>query len=128
MSTINLKLFADEWLAAWSGNQPGILLSYYAENIFYVDPANPTGIIGKVPLENYLKKLLQNNPSWIWTREEIFPTTKGFTLKWKAKIPLHSESLILFGMDIVEIKNNKIFRNEVYFDRHEWLMKMGSAS
>jgi hypothetical protein len=31
-------------------------------------------------------------------------------------IPVNNEAVIDYGMDIVEISNNKIIRNEVYFD------------
>jgi hypothetical protein len=64
----------------------------------------------------YFKKLLKNNPDWKWTYEEIILNEKGFTLKWKAVIPVGQIEIIEFGVDIVEIVNNKITRNEVYFD------------
>lgn len=67
---------------------------------------------------------MQRNPNWKWTIEEIFSTEKGFTLKWKAEIPFELENLIIYGLDIVEVTNDKISRNEVYFDTHNWVMKM----
>jgi hypothetical protein len=52
------------------------------------------------------------------------PTEKGFTLKWKATIPVKDKTITLFGLDIVELQHQKISRNEVYFDRTEWLKAM----
>lgn len=124
MSTLELKYFADEWLACWTGNNPDKLLAFYTEDAFYLDPANTDGIKGKEPLEEYFRKLLQRNPDWVWKADEVIPTEKGFTLKWKAEIPLSNKTLTIFGLDIVELKEGKISRNEVFFDRHEWLKQM----
>lgn len=121
MTAEELKPFADEWLDCWTGNKPEKLLKFYTEDAFYLDPANTDGIKGKEPLEEYFKKLLKRNPDWVWKVDEIIPTAKGFTLKWKAEIPLSNKTLTVFGLDIVELENGKISRNEVFFDRHEWL-------
>lgn len=124
MDKIVLQSFTEKWLSSWTGNQPEILLDFYSEDAFYSDPSNPNGLKGKEQLFVYFKKLLQRNPNWKWTIEEIFRTEKGFTLKWKAEIPVELENLIIYGLDIVEMTNDKISRNEVYFDTHNWIMKM----
>ena len=124
MDKNSLQLFADRWLASWTGNRPDVLIDFYSQDAFYLDPAKPNGLSGRENILTYFKKLLQKNPNWKWTREEIFPTEKGFTLKWKAEIPIANENLILFGLDIVEMTGDKISRNEVYFDRYDLLMKM----
>ncbi len=64
----------------------------------------------------YLQKLLLKNPDWVWKALEIMPTEKGFTLKWQASVPIGGEILQFAGVDIVEMKEGKITRNEVYFD------------
>src|SRR6185312_6455801 len=88
--------FCDQWLPTWTGNQPQKLIQFYAGNAFYKDPSLPQGLKG---------------------REEIFPTPKGFTLKWLAEIPSSDGFLKIEGLDIVEFnEQNKITRNEVYFD------------
>ena len=69
----------------------------------------------------YLQKLLSKNPNWIWKALEIIPTEKGFTLKWEAQIPVKNQILIEQGLDIVEVVDGKISRNEVYFDASRWL-------
>lgn len=121
----SLPDFTKKWLTSWTGNKPGTLLDFYSDDAFYLDPANPKGLKGKEQLFTYFKKLLEKNPNWKWIGEEIFPTEKGFTLKWKAEIPVDFEILVIYGLDIVELRNEKISRNEVYFDRHEWIMKIG---
>jgi hypothetical protein len=121
---MDLTSFISNWLSVWTGNKPQNLLKFYSDNIFYSDPANPTGIKNKTDLEIYFSKLLAKNPDWVWVAEEIIPTAKGCTLKWKASIPSSGETITLYGLDIVEIENWKITRNEVYFDRVPWLNSM----
>lgn len=107
--------FCKDWLAAWTGNKPDFLIQYYADDVYYQDPAKPDGIRGKENLLPYFQKLLAKYPDWIWSAVEVFPSETGFILKWEAKVM----SKIFSGLDIVEIKNNKITKNEVYFDpRH----------
>lgn len=117
-------LFSKEWLASWSGNQPEVLLTFYTDDAFYRDPANKQGLQGKIQLEPYFKKLLKANPDWQWEAVEVMPTEKGFTLKWKATIPVKDKTLIEYGLDIVEITDGKISRNEVFFDRVDWMKLM----
>lgn len=47
----------------------------------------------------------------------MFPIEKGAIVKWGCTIPVGPETIHEVGLDIVEIANNKITRNEVYFDR-----------
>ncbi len=105
--------FCQSWLAAWTGNLPEKLLSFYSETAYYQDPAHPKGLRGHQEIFAYFKKLLAANPNWRWECDELFPTEKGFTLKWRAHLP----GLAAFsGLDLVEIVDGKISRNEVYFD------------
>ncbi|MGE5544385.1 MAG: nuclear transport factor 2 family protein, partial [Bacillota bacterium] len=110
----------------WTGNNPEKLIDYYSRDAFYSDPANKGGLKGYEQLMAYFRKLLAANPGWKWEVVEIFPTEKGFTLKWKATIPIGSEQVIEYGLDIVEVENGKITRNEVYFDRTALLTVLNS--
>lgn len=117
MNTADALEFCSEWLPAWSGNQPNELIKFYDEDIFYVDPLKKDGIHGRDQLLTYFKKLLTANPEWRWEPIEVMSIEKGFILKWKATIPLGPEELIEQGLDIVEVTNGLITRNEIYFDR-----------
>ena len=120
----NWKSFCDQWLSTWTGNKPGELLAFYTDDAFYLDPAFPAGLKGRTQLQPYFEKLLSRNPDWVWEAVEIFNTSVGFTLKWKATIPVKGTELIIFGLDIVEMKDWLISRNEVYFDRLKWMELM----
>ncbi|AOP36338.1 hypothetical protein A0128_20175 [Leptospira tipperaryensis] len=115
--------FCIRWLSAWTGNQPERLILFYAEDAFYLDPTAKKGFKGHGKILPYFKILLRNNPNWKWTHEEIFPNERGFLLKWKAVIPTKETEIIEYGMDIVEVKDDKITRNEVYFDTRSLISK-----
>jgi steroid delta-isomerase-like uncharacterized protein len=110
------KEFCERWLPAWTGNKPELLISFYSDDAFYSDPYIPQGIKGKEQLLAYLRKLISVYPDWKYEHVEIFSTERGFTLKWKVSLPVNNETVVDYGVDIVEISNGKISRNEVYFD------------
>ena len=116
--------FCGEWLPAWTGNRPEALMAYYAGDAFYLDPAKPEGLRGHGQMLPYFRKLLAANPDWRWRALEAMPTERGFTLKWEALVPLQGENLTIRGLDVVEIADGKITRNEVYFDRAEWIARL----
>ncbi len=118
----------NRWLPAWTGNRPDKLIEFYSTDAFYSDPVRRDGLRGHAQLLPYFERLLAQNPSWKWEVIEVFPTDKGFTGKWKATIPVGNTTVIEYGVDIVEVADGKITRNEVYFDRVALLKAVGSKS
>lgn len=108
--------FCNPWLASWTGNKPEKLIEFYSEDAFYLDPARPEGLKGREKIFSYFKKLLAANPNWVWEAVEVYPTKRGFVGKWRATIPIGTRVIIEHGMDIVEVENGKVKRNEVYFN------------
>jgi len=88
LTAIEAKQFADKWLPAWSGNNPELLAGFYSEDALYIDPGIPGGVKGKSELLAYFRKLLANNPDWVWSQIEGIPLEDGFLNKWLAKIPV----------------------------------------
>ena len=117
MNTDDLHEFCRSWLKAWTGNRPLDLIQFYAPDAYYCDPARPTGLRGTEQLLEYFTKLLMRNPDWVWRVQEIIPTAEGCVLRWVATIPTESSSMTVDGVDIIELRGDKITRNEVYFDR-----------
>ena len=116
------KEFASRWLPAWTGNQPEKLASYYSDDCFYLDPGIQNGVKGKAELLAYLRKLLAQNPDWVWSQIEAIPMEGGFLNKWLAKIPVGEKTLECIGVCFLQFdEQGKIRRNEVYFDRSELL-------
>lgn len=126
-----MKDLIDRWLAAWTsegdGTRADLLLSFYTDDCYYSDPYARNGISGKEDLGKYFARLLSKNPYWRWEALEIIPTAKGCVLKWRAVIPVKGKSLIETGLDIIEIKEGLIARNEVYFDTQRWLKEQEKA-
>mgnify|MGYP000982667463 FL=1 len=124
-TSADARQFAEKWLPAWSGNNPELLASFYAEDVFYLDPGIPDGVKGKANLLAYYRKLLANNPNWVWTQIEGIPLEDGFLNKWRAEIPVGSVTLEIVGVCLVQLDDaGKIRRNEVYFDRAELLAEI----
>ena len=121
MKKAEAEKFCNKWLPAWTGNHPETLIEFYSDEAVYVDPANKNGLRGREEILGYFKKLLAANPRWVWTAIEVYPTDLGFIGKWKASIPVGSETISENGIDIVEATGGKITRNEVYFDRSSLL-------
>ncbi|MFW9806769.1 MAG: nuclear transport factor 2 family protein [Candidatus Thorarchaeota archaeon] len=117
MNKEELMEFCTNWLAAWTGNNPDILLEYYHEDALYIDPANKDGLRGHGEIGMYFEKLLDVYHDWTWRPIEVFPIDTGVIVKWECTIPVGPETLHEVGLDIVELDGNKITRNEVYFDR-----------
>ena len=113
--------FCEKWLSAWHGNRPGELIEFYSDDALYIDPANKTGLKGRDEILSYFKRLLAANPNWRWEPVEVFPIELGFVAKWKAIIPVGTEVITEYGMDIVEIERGRIRSNDVYFDRSSLL-------
>ena len=117
MNQKELTAFCTEWLTAWTGNDPDTLVEYYADNALYTDPAHRQGLEGKDAIRKYFGKLLDVYRDWKWKPLEVFPIASGAIVKWECEIPIGPEVIHEIGLDIVEITDNKITRNEVYFDR-----------
>ena len=117
MKKDELTAFCTEWLAAWTGNDPDTLISYYDDNALYSDPAHRNGLKGKDEIRKYFVKLLDVYRDWRWKPIEVIPISSGAIVKWECEINVQQEIIHEIGLDIVEIENKKITRNEVFFDR-----------
>jgi hypothetical protein len=94
----------------------------------YVDPARPDGLRGRAALRAYLARLLGANPAMRWTRDRLDPIAGGFSVTWRASVPMpDGEALALKGMDLVLLRGREIVVNEVHFDRARWLAKIGRS-
>ncbi len=113
------RAFAETWLPAWSGNRPDHLLSFYTDDAYYADPAIPAGVRGRQALLAYFTKLLSRNPNWVWTHRGSIPIPDGFLNKWHASIPAGSVTIEVAGVCTVQIRDGRIYSNEVFFDRSE---------
>jgi hypothetical protein len=116
------RAFAERWRPAWTGNDPERLAGFYSDDALYLDPEVPLGVRGRPAPIAYFRRLLALNPAWVWTQIEGIPLEDGFLNSWRAEVPIGAESMTIVGVCFVQLDaSGKIRRNEVYFDRSDWL-------
>ena len=89
---------------------------------------------GVVQAMSYFKKLLGNNPAWVWQHLSGVPLEDGFLNKWRASVPVGNRVIDCRGVCSVQLRAGLIYRNEVYFDTfelitaiHAWNREKNSA-
>ena len=117
MTLAQAEMFCLSWLSAFMGDDPDQLLAYYHRDAFYLDPDFPHGAAGHDALKKAFTMILKKYAGWKIEVQKITLTQNGFRLEWKGIFPTPNGKTIRFGYDIVEIKENKITRNEVYIDQ-----------
>lgn len=122
------RAFAERWLPAWTGNDPERLAAFYTDDAFYADPAVPGGVRGREALLGYFRRLLARYPDWVWTQTASTPQPGGFLNRWRAAIPVGSEVVQVEGVCTVALRDGRIARNEVFFDRTALLRASGFRS
>lgn len=121
------RAFAEVWLPAWTGNDPERLVAFYTDDAFYSDPAIPNGVRGREALLAYFRKLLGKNPAWVWTHRGSVPLADGFLNEWHASIPAGTTTVEVDGVCTVQMRDGRIYRNQVYFDRAPLLAALAGA-
>jgi len=121
------QAFAEKWLPAWTGNQPELLASFYTDDAFYSDPAIPVGVRGRSAVLAYFRKLLSLNPEWVWCHQGSIPMRDGFLNQWHATIPVGDRVIGTVGVCTVQLRDGRIYSNQVFFDRSELLDAMRAA-
>ena len=117
--------FAGRWLPAWTGNDPERLVSFYTDDAFYCDPAIPQGVEGRAALLGYFRRLLAHYPDWEWTNVRAIPLEDGFLNVWHARVPVDGGEVEFEGACTVQLRDGRICRTEVYFDRTALLAPTG---
>ena len=111
--------FAAKWHPAWTGNQPELLLSFYSEDAIYMDGGLIKPLKGHEEIRPHFEKLLSQNPNWVWRQRYTIPMQDGFVNHWHVSAPVGDKTVEIDGVCLVHLRDGKIYRNEVYFDRHE---------
>jgi SnoaL-like protein len=111
------RAFAERWLPAWSGNRPELLVSFYTDDAFYADPAIREGVRGRAALLAYFTRLLARYPDWVWTHRRSIALVDGFLNHWHASIPTGEQVIEVDGVCTVQLRDGRIYSNEVFFDR-----------
>ena len=111
---------AERFLTAWNSQDVEDTLSCYTEDCIYLDPNTRGPVNGHDALRKYLSKLFQE---WTmhWSLREffLFENEEGGAFLWHAKLTPSAggKTNEIDGMDLVLVRDGRMCRNEVYFDR-----------
>jgi len=111
---------SDAILSAWNEQDVETVLSCYTEDCVYLDPNTRGPVVGREALRRYLTKLFAR---WrmTWSRREVFLLADGdgTAFLWHAKLTpaAGGKTAEVDGMDLALVRDGRLSRNEVYFDR-----------
>jgi steroid delta-isomerase-like uncharacterized protein len=120
MDHAKMLQLADDFLAAWNSQDVEKVVATYTDDVVYLDPNTRGAVKGSDDLRRYLEKLFA---AWemTWALKEAFLLEggDGCAVLWHATIKKPGgEKVVEFdGMDLVQVRDDRISRNEVYFDR-----------
>jgi len=111
---------SDAILSAWNEQDVETVLSCYTEDCVYLDPNTRGPVVGREALRRYLTKLFAR---WrmTWSRREVFLLADGdgTAFLWHAQLTpaAGGKTAEVDGMDLALVRDGRLWRNEVYFDR-----------
>jgi ketosteroid isomerase-like protein len=118
-------------IEAWNTHDAARVLYCYTKTLVYRDPNTVGEIHGADAFERYLTKMFS---LWEmhWKVTEIHPLrdVDGAAALWTATLRLRSggKPVDIVGMDLALVENERLCRNEVYFDRMAIADYIASAS
>lgn len=107
-------------LDAWNRQDADTVLTCYTPDCVYLDPNTRGPIVGHDALRRYLLRLFDR---WQmhWSMREFFTFGEGGSgaLLWHATLtPAGGGNIAeIDGMDLALVRDDLLYRNEVYFDR-----------
>ena len=110
----DIAQFNADWLAAWTAKDVERLLTFYAEDATYIDPAVPHGIQGHEAMRAYLTALFAAQPTTVYTPDETWPIAGGFCGRWYCDLGEGGSAGRMRGFDLVLLDGDRIAHNEVF--------------
>jgi ketosteroid isomerase-like protein len=120
MTKEQLIKMSESVLGAWNTQAVESVVACYTPDLTYRDPNTRGAVEGADAMRRYLTKLFS---AWTmhWSLREVYPFAEadGGAFLWRARLSrAGSEKAVeVDGMDLVLMENDRIKRNEVYFDR-----------
>ncbi len=107
-------------LSAWNSQDVDGVVSCYTEDCVYLDPNTRGPVKGREAFSRYLSRLFQRwKMTWSLREFFLFEDGSGGAFLWHAQLTPASggKTAEIDGMDLVMLRDGKLSRNEVYFDR-----------
>jgi ketosteroid isomerase-like protein len=120
---------ADRFLGAWNTQDVERVVSCYTPDVEYRDPNTRGSVRGGEALRRYLTKLFAGwKMHWSLREAYLFDGGRGCAVLWHATFerPGGETMVGIDGMDFVEVRDDRIARNEVCFDRAQLAPLLGA--
>ena len=120
MDADEARKLAEDFLSAWNSQDVDSVVSCYTEDGIYLDPNTRGPVKGHEALRRYLTRLFERwRMSWSLREFFLFADGDGGAFLWHAQLTPASggKTAEIDGMDLVMVRDGKMCRNEVYFDR-----------
>ena len=131
MDREKMLALADEFLGAWNTQDVDRVLSCYTADLEYRDPNTRGAVRGAAAMRRYLSKLFGRwEMHWTLREAHLFDDGRGCNLLWHAtfRLPKNDTPIEIDGMDFVEVRDDRIARNEICFDRAQLAPLLAAAA
>src|SRR5215510_7281203 len=131
MDRHKMLALAEQFLDAWNTQDVDRVLSCYTTDLVYRDPNTRGAVQGTDSMRRYLSKLFGRwQMHWSLREAHLFDDGRGCNALWRAtfRLPGGEATIEIDGMDFVEVRDGRIHRNEVCFDRAQLAPLLGAAA
>jgi ketosteroid isomerase-like protein len=130
MDRQTMLALAEEFLGAWNTQEVDRVLSCYTSDLEYRDPNTRGAVCGAAAMRRYLSRLFGGwHIHWSLRAAHLFKGGQGCAVLWHATFRRsdHDVPIALDGIDYVEMRGERIARNEVCFDRTQLAPLLAAA-
>ncbi len=120
MDEQRMNELTDKFLAAWNTQDVENVVATYTPDLVYLDPNTRGEVKGSEAMRSYLTKLFEAwQMHWSLRAARLFEGGDGCAVLWHAVLARKGgeKKVEVDGMDLVLVRDDRIARNEVYFDR-----------
>ena len=131
MDRETMLTLAEEFLGAWNTQEVDRVLSCYTTDLEYRDPNTRGAVRGTEAMRRYLSKLFGRwQMHWSLREAHLFDGGQGCAVLWHAtfRYPGSDTTIAIDGIDFVEMRGDRIARNEVCFDRAQLAPLLAAAA
>ena len=131
MDRQQMLVLAEEFLEAWNTQQVDRVLSCYTTDLEYRDPNTRGAVRGSDAMRRYLSKLFGRwQMHWSLREAHLFDDGQGCAVLWRATFRRAADEapIEIDGIDYVEMRGERIARNEVCFDRAQLAPLLAAAA
>jgi ketosteroid isomerase-like protein len=122
---------AETFLAAWNTQEVDRVVACYTTDLEYRDPNTRGPVRGAEAMRRYLAKLFGRwQMHWSLREAHLFDDGQGCAVLWHAtfRLPANDDLIEIDGVDYVEVRGDRISRNEVCFDRAQLAPLLAAAA